>query len=79
MTPPTRIIRPVTPADYAAWRPLRDGYNAFYGRHGDTALSERVTETMWQRFFDPREQRFALSQSGTDRLPVWPTTCFIAA
>ena len=40
-------IRPLAEADYAAWRPLWDGYNAFYGRHGETALAEVVTRTTW--------------------------------
>ncbi|MBT2323630.1 GNAT family N-acetyltransferase [Variovorax paradoxus] len=52
--------RPVTPNDYAAWRPLWDGYNAFYGRHGETGLAEPVTQTTWQRFLDPHEPMFAL-------------------
>ena len=30
----TLTVRPVQPEDYAAWRPLWDGYNAFYGRFG---------------------------------------------
>ncbi|MDM0041123.1 GNAT family N-acetyltransferase [Variovorax sp. J22G21] len=53
-------IRPAAPADYAAWRPLWDGYNTFYGRHGETALAEHVTLSTWQRFFDPGEPVFAL-------------------
>ena len=52
--------RPVTANDYAAWRPLWDGYNAFYGRHGETALAEHITQTTWQRFFDPKEPVYAL-------------------
>lgn len=56
----TPSARPVTQNDYAAWRPLWDGYNAFYGRHGETALAEHVTQTTWQRFFDPHEPMFAL-------------------
>lgn len=54
------IVRPVQPSDHAAWRPLWDGYNAFYGRHGETALAERVTQTTWQRFLDPDEPVYAL-------------------
>ena len=46
------ITRHVEAADYAAWRPLWDGYNAFYGRHGDTALAEEVTQATWARFLD---------------------------
>lgn len=56
----TVIVRPVAQGDYAAWRPLWDGYNAFYGRHGETALAEHVTQTTWQRFFDPGEPVHAL-------------------
>lgn len=56
----TTIIRPIAQEDYAAWRPLWDGYNAFYGRHGDTALPEPITQASWQRFFDPAEPVFAL-------------------
>ena len=54
------VIRAPTQNDYAAWRPLWDGYNAFYGRHGATALPEHITEVTWQRFFDPAEPVFAL-------------------
>jgi GNAT superfamily N-acetyltransferase len=54
------LIRPVTPDDYAAWRPLWDGYNAFYGRSGESALPEHCTLTTWQRFRDPVEPMFAL-------------------
>jgi GNAT superfamily N-acetyltransferase len=48
-------IRPATASDYTAWRPLWDGYNAFYGRFGATALPEHITATTWQRFLDPAE------------------------
>lgn len=53
-------VRPVVQSDLAAWRPLWDGYNAFYGRHGATALTEHLTQTTWQRFLDPGEPMFAL-------------------
>ncbi|WP_192871644.1 GNAT family N-acetyltransferase [Variovorax sp. JS1663] len=59
MTPPT-LVRPVSQDDQAAWRPLWDGYNAFYGRRGETALAEHITQTTWQRFLDPAEPMFAL-------------------
>jgi GNAT superfamily N-acetyltransferase len=49
------VIRPVEPADLTAWRPLWDGYNAFYGRAGATALPEQNTAATWSRFFDPAE------------------------
>lgn len=63
MPPPT--VRPIRPEDYDAWRPLWDGYNAFYGRHGDTALPAHITQATWQRFFEPGEPVFALV--ATDR------------
>jgi GNAT superfamily N-acetyltransferase len=53
-------IRATAPGDHAAWRPLFDGYNAFYGREGPTALAEEVVQTTWARFFDPAEPVFAL-------------------
>lgn len=54
------VVRPPVAADLAAWLPLWHGYNAFYGREGATALDPRITETTWQRFFDPAEPVFAL-------------------
>ena len=36
-------IRPVTPQDFDAWKPLWDEYNAFYERVGPTALPDEVT------------------------------------
>jgi GNAT superfamily N-acetyltransferase len=54
MSEPT-LVRPIQRTDYAAWRPLWDGYNAFYGREGPTALPEEITQATWERFFDPRE------------------------
>jgi GNAT superfamily N-acetyltransferase len=53
-------IRPIQPADRAAWQPLWDGYNAFYGRAGVTALPAQITETTWARFFDTAEPVHAL-------------------
>ena len=53
-------VRPIDPADLTDWRPLWDGYNAFYGRTGPTALPEAVTATTWARFFDPAEPVHAL-------------------
>ena len=55
-----RLVRPILQADFAAWKPLWDGYNAFYGRQGPTALADEITRTTWQRFFDPHEPVFAL-------------------
>ncbi|MEW5835117.1 MAG: GNAT family N-acetyltransferase [Pseudomonadota bacterium] len=60
MTTDTLLIRPVAAADYEQWRPLWDGYNAFYGREGETALPDAITACTWERFFDPTEPVFAL-------------------
>ena len=58
-------IRPVSRLDYDQWLPLWDGYNAFYGRSGATALSPEITKMTWARFFDAYEPVHALvAQSG---------------
>jgi GNAT superfamily N-acetyltransferase len=48
-------VRPVQREDYSQWRPLWDGYNAFYGRSAETALAEPITAATWERFFDASE------------------------
>jgi Acetyltransferases len=53
--PHTLDVRFVRPSDFDGWLPLWDGYNAFYGRSGPTALDPAVTRTTWARFFDPYE------------------------
>jgi GNAT superfamily N-acetyltransferase len=53
-------IRPVRRADHEPWRPLWDGYNAFYGRAGTTSLPEEITRATWERFFDPAQPVHAL-------------------
>jgi GNAT superfamily N-acetyltransferase len=59
------VIRPIEPTDLAAWTPLWEGYNAFYGRAGATALRQEITQTTWQRFFDLAEPVYALvAESG---------------
>ncbi len=53
-------VRFVTRADYEKWLPLWDGYNAFYGRSGPTALAPEITAMTWARFFDHYEPVHAL-------------------
>jgi GNAT superfamily N-acetyltransferase len=53
-------IRLVQREDLIGWRALWDGYNAFYGRAGATALPESITLATWERFFNPIEPVFAL-------------------
>lgn len=54
------LIRPVQPSDFAQWKPLWDGYNAFYGRKDETALPGEITQMTWSRFFDAYEPVHAL-------------------
>ena len=56
----TVVIRPIERRDYDKWLPLWDGYNAFYGRSGSTALPGEITATTWNRFFDAYEPVNAL-------------------
>ena len=60
------LIRTIQPDDFSNWKLLWDGYNAFYGREGKTALQEAITNTTWSRFFDGYEPVNALvaEQSG---------------
>ncbi len=61
-------VRPVLRTDYDQWRPLWDGYNAFYGRLGETALPESITASTWERFFNPVEPVFALVASSQGKV-----------
>jgi GNAT superfamily N-acetyltransferase len=49
------IIRPVERGDHEAWQALFEGYNAFYGRSGSTALAVEIYRATWDRIFDPAE------------------------
>jgi GNAT superfamily N-acetyltransferase len=51
----TVIVRLVQQADFPAWSTLWEGYNAFYGRSGPTALPAEITQMTWSRFFDVYE------------------------
>jgi GNAT superfamily N-acetyltransferase len=58
--PVSTTVRSIAPFDFPSWKPLWDGYNAFYGRRGETALRDEITQSTWRRFFDPNEPVFAL-------------------
>ena len=60
VTPAPVRIRAARPADLDAWLLLWEGYNAFYGRSGETALPVKVTRTTWDRFFDEDIPMYAL-------------------
>ena len=53
-------VRAVTREDYDEWLPLWQGYNAFYGRSGKTAVAPEITAATWARFFDAYEPQWAL-------------------
>ncbi len=53
-------IRRAALNDFQQWKPLWDGYNAFYGRAEQTALPLEVTQMTWLRFFDAYEPIHAL-------------------
>jgi GNAT superfamily N-acetyltransferase len=61
-------VRSVRPSDFDQWLPLWEGYNAFYGRSGATALAAEITQTTWGRFFDPHEPVHALVAESEGRL-----------
>lgn len=45
----TVLVRALDKADYADWRPLWDGYTAFY----ECKLDESVTSSTWERALNP--------------------------
>jgi len=66
--PLTFTIRPVSRDDFDQWLPLWNGYNAFYGRLGATALAPEITQTTWMRFFDSYEPVRALVAESEGKL-----------
>jgi GNAT superfamily N-acetyltransferase len=66
--PSSLSIRFISPKDYEQWLPLWDGYNAFYGRSGPTALSPEITRMTWSRFFDAYEPVHALVAESSGQL-----------
>ncbi|HEY1945047.1 MAG TPA: GNAT family N-acetyltransferase [Roseiarcus sp.] len=61
-------IRSIERRDFDQWEALWDGYNAFYGRSGSTALPLEITRTTWARFFDAAEPVHALVAEQDGRL-----------
>jgi GNAT superfamily N-acetyltransferase len=64
----TPIIRFAAGGDYPQWLPLWEGYNKFYGRSGETALPDDITQTTWARFFDAYEPVHAMVAEQEGRL-----------
>lgn len=61
-------VRPVRRDDHEQWSSLWDGYNAFYGRSGATALAPDISRRTWERFFDEHEPVHALVAVRNERL-----------
>src|SRR3712207_5981541 len=57
-------VRPLRPDERAAWEPLWQGYQAFYG----VGISAATPDVTWQRFHDPNEAVFALGAYVDERL-----------
>jgi hypothetical protein len=72
-------VRSVAASDFDGWLPLWDGYNAFYGRAGATALPQEVTRATWSRFFDAAEPVHALVAESEGRLVGLAHYVFTAA
>jgi len=58
----TVCIRPATNADFAAWLPLWQGYQAFY----EVDIAADTTALTWRRFLDPAEPMHALVAADAD-------------
>ena len=67
MTPAIEV-RSAHRDDFPAWKDLWDGYNAFYGRSGETALPLEITRATWSRFFDEYEPMHALVAESSGQL-----------
>jgi len=62
------LVRDVRQNDFPQWKPLWDGYNAFYGRKDATALPDIITNLTWSRFFDGYEPIHALVAERSGKL-----------
>lgn len=61
------LVRTLQERDSAQWKVLWDGYNAFYGREGATALPDTISNMTWSRFFDAYEPMHALVAENGER------------
>jgi GNAT superfamily N-acetyltransferase len=60
--------RPFLQQDRLEWEALWKGYNAFYGRQGDTALPDEIVETSWGRLMADAGPVHGLVAVADDRL-----------
>ena len=65
--PTPALVRPAEQNDFAAWQSLWNGYNAFYGREGETALPSEITrlrgarrDTRWKPRLKRKSKNFRL-------------------
>ena len=65
---PDLVLRPIATTDRVQWQSLFEGYNAFYGREGPTALPAAVYEATWARIHDPAEPVHGLVAERDGRL-----------
>ena len=65
---PAFTIRAPRFSDLEQWKVLFDGYNAFYGREGPTALPSAIVTTTWARIHDEDEPVHALVAEADGRL-----------
>jgi hypothetical protein len=70
------ILRSVTPADFAQWQRLWQGYSRFYGRD---AFPDEITRSTWSRFFDAYEPVYAMVAEKMGSFSAWCIIFFIAA
>lgn len=61
-------VRALDADDYDQWLALWEGYNAFYGRFGPSALPLEITLRTWSRFFDGCEPVYALVAQSEGKL-----------
>ncbi len=62
------LVRPLERRDFGQWLALWDGYNAFYGRSGPTALAPAIIDATWSRLFETGEPVHGLVAERGDSL-----------
>ena len=72
------LIRTIEKRDFAQWKVLWDGYNAFYGRKGPTALPDTVIDMTWSRSLTVMNQCKPWSRRNRDSSLAWRISSFIA-
>lgn len=73
------VIRTVTQEDFPAWKPLWDGYNAFYGREGEPPCRLKSPEPHGRAFSMSTNPCTPSSQKVTASYSALFTSSIIAA